>query len=92
MGRIPDSGTLPVDVGAWLDELVALGRKNDAGHTTAELAAAAGCSGRTMLGRLKQAQQMGRLVAGSRTVIRIDGMPTQIPVYRVTAPPKAKRK
>lgn len=92
MGRIPDSSTLPVDVGAWLDELVALGKKNDAGHTAKELAAAAGCSVKTMLVRLQQAQSLGRLAVGQRSVIRLDGRPMQAPVYRVTPPAKAKGK
>ena len=92
MGRIPDSGTLPVDVGEWLAEMVALGNRNDAGQSMAEMARALGLSSDLTRKRLRQANEMGRLVVGRRTVISLDGRRAQVPVYRVTAPPKAKRK
>jgi hypothetical protein len=88
MGRIPDSGTLPVDIGAWLAEMVALGNRNDEGHTTKELAAALGASECAVLTRLQQARDLGRLVVGRRTITSLDGRKAQVPVYRVTAPPK----
>lgn len=90
---IPDTGTLQVNVGAWLDELAALGKRNDEGHTLRELCDLAGLSNRTMEQRLRRAQEAGRLVVGRRTVPRIDGIPTQVPVYRVLpARPRGKVK
>lgn len=80
---IPDSGAVPVNVSAWLDELAALGKRNDEGHTMRELCELAGLSNRTMEQRLRRAQEAGRLFVGRRTVPRIDGIPAQVPVYRV---------
>lgn len=85
------SKSTEISVNEWLDELVALGRKNDEGHTTAELAAAAGCTVKAMCARLNQARALGRLTLGFRSIQRIDGRMCQTPVYRVTAPKKAKR-
>ena len=92
MGRIPDSSTLPVDVGAWLAEMVALGNRNDEGQTLAELAAALGLSGDLTRKRLKQANDLGWLAVGRRTIVSLDGRRAQVPVYRVTKPAKPKGK
>jgi hypothetical protein len=91
--KIPDSDTLPVNVNAWLDELAALGRKNDEGNTCAELAEAAGVSIALMRRRLQRAHALGRLVCGKRTANYIDGRQAAVPVYRVLpAPRKPSRK
>lgn len=87
---IADSGTMPVSVAAWLDELATLSRKNDAGHTCAELAEMAGVNVKTMRERLQKAAAAGRLVAGKRTARYIDGREAGVPVYRVL-PARGKR-
>lgn len=90
--KVADSGTLAVDVNAWLEELVALGRRNDEGSTAVELADSARCSVKLMLVRLRHAKAMGRLEVGFRSTSRLDGRALQVPVYRVLPPPKGKRR
>ena len=91
--KIPDSDTLPVNVNAWLDELAALSRKNDAGHTCSEMAEAAGVSITLIRQRLQRALALGRLVCGKRTISYIDGRMAAVTVYRVLpAPRKPARK
>lgn len=81
-----------ITVNEWLDELVALGKRNDEGSTAKELADSAGCSVKIMLVRLGQAKSLGRLEVGFRTTSRLDGRSLQVPVYRVLPPAKRGKK
>jgi len=81
--KVADNGTLPVNVGAWLEELVRLGKKNDAGHTTRELAVIWRIEPKNVRERLRQAQALGRLVVGRRSAPGIDGRSSLVPVYTI---------
>jgi len=62
---------------------VRLGKKNDAGHTTRELASLWGVSVREVRDRLQLATDLGRLSVGRRNVSGIDGRSMPVPVYTI---------
>ena len=91
MGRIPDSGTMPLDVSAWMDELASIGRRNDRGMTVPELSKAMGVSEKIVYRRLQEAAAAGRLVVGKRTSNNLIGRKINTPVYSI-APAETRRR
>lgn len=70
----------------WLAELERLSKKNDQGQSRAEIAKATGKGERQVLVLLQRAKELGWLVLGWRTAIKINGYPNTIPVYRIVRP------
>lgn len=81
--RIHDSATLPPLPTDMLDEIAALGRRNDKGMTLAELCTATGLSDRAVYKRIVLAQKAGRLVVGRRSGSTVDGRGKLSPVYTI---------
>lgn len=80
-----------ITVEEWLKELSKLGAKNAEGFTTEEAAEKYGRSVHRTRLQMKKAFTAGLLeLAGFRGVIRMDGRPTQVPVYRVVRKGKAR--
>ena len=70
----------------WLAELERLSRKNDAGRTSHEWAEQMGKNHKTVLTLLRRAMDLGWLVRGLRTMARLDGRLTSVPVYTIRRP------
>lgn len=74
----------PIRVEEWLAELEKLSAAQADGFTTNEFLEASGKSRRWALDSIGRGIKAGVLeYAGKRTVSRIDGSPTKVPVYRV---------
>jgi MarR-like DNA-binding transcriptional regulator SgrR of sgrS sRNA len=58
--------------------------QDDEGMTAREIAVVFGCSDKKCLELLRKIQDAGRLAVGRRNMIRLDGKPQCVPVYRIT--------
>lgn len=70
----------------WLAALIAAQAKNDNGLTSGEWSERLGFTNRRALEYLQRAAARGWVSVGRRTVYRIDGVPTTVPVYTVRQP------
>lgn len=67
----------------WLAELERVSMRNDPGRTAREWAEAMKCSVRVAHERLGAANRQGMLIRGDRTIVKINGRPDIVPVYRL---------
>ena len=75
-----------IGVEEWLNELAALSRRSDDGHTVQEISESTGKSVRLVREWLKDAHRRGWLKTGRRSSVAIDGKGTMVPVYTVRKP------
>jgi len=74
-----------ITVDEWMAELERLGRASPDGLTSEELAEAWCCSRRVSCERIRALIRAKRAVlAGHRPIVRIDGKPAAVPVYRLS--------
>jgi hypothetical protein len=70
----------------WLAELEKTTRKSDPGRTSAEIGIALGLTPAVVRVFLQRVRDLGRLVCGERSIVRIDGRANKVPVYTILRP------
>lgn len=75
-----------ISVTEWLVELARLSDRSDDGLTSEEWAEHMGVSVKTTLIRLAAANRAGWLRSGRRVIVRLDGVKSRAPVYRIVKP------
>lgn len=80
--KVPDSGAMGLDVDQWLRDLLAV-KQNGSGLTMREWTERLGVSERKALDMLKRADAVGKVVRGTKVVMRFDGRPFTTVTYEV---------